>query len=204
MSFLGGLIGGITGFITGGPAGALVGVAGGLVGGTSGGVQAGAGYTSPYRAPNPGAAGGLNSAALPSMPFAGSGPGFGTMTPFYPGPRGFAASSPAPAPSGGPVVVQGPDGKLCQIRGHHLNKSRYFKKRPGIIGPLVFGSEMLVEKGTECVKNRRMNVGNARALRHALRRARGFEKLAMRTIRLLHPTKRGRFGGFKTRRRASR
>jgi len=33
-----------------------------------------------------------------------------------------------------------------------------------------------------CVRNRRMNVGNARALRRGMRRVQGFEKLARRTI----------------------
>jgi len=36
--------------------------------------------------------------------------------------------------------------------------------------------------GTKCVKNRRMNVANARALRRSMRRVSGFEKLAKRTI----------------------
>lgn len=34
----------------------------------------------------------------------------------------------------------------------------------------------------KCVRNRRMNVGNARALRKSMRRVQGFEKLAKRTI----------------------
>ena len=43
----------------------------------------------------------------------------------------------------------------------------------------------------------RMNPTNARALRRALRRAYAFERIAMRTIKLVHPRKKGRFGGFK-------
>jgi hypothetical protein len=50
------------------------------------------------------------------------------------------------------------------------------------------------------VRNRRMNVCNPRALRRGLRRAHGFAKLAMRTIHLVHPKKKGRFGGFRRRR----
>lgn len=34
----------------------------------------------------------------------------------------------------------------------------------------------------KCVRNRRMNIGNARALRRAMRRSQGFEKLAKRVI----------------------
>jgi len=52
-------------------------------------------------------------------------------------------------------------------------------------------------------RHRRMRVTNPKALRRALRRAYGFERLAMRTIKLLHPHKRARFGGFKRRRRAA-
>jgi len=36
--------------------------------------------------------------------------------------------------------------------------------------------------GTRCVRNRRMNVANPRALRRSMRRVKGFEKLARRTI----------------------
>jgi hypothetical protein len=46
---------------------------------------------------------------------------------------------------------------------------------------------------------RRMNVTNPRALRKAIRRTHGFAKLAMRTIHLVHPKKKVRFGGFKKR-----
>jgi hypothetical protein len=51
------------------------------------------------------------------------------------------------------------------------------------------------------VRNRHMRVTNPKALRRALRRAHGFAKLAMRTIHLVHPKKKGRFGGFKKHRR---
>jgi len=46
----------------------------------------------------------------------------------------------------------------------------------------------------------RMNVTNVHALRRSLRRAHGFAKLAMRVIHLVHPKKKGYFGGFKKRR----
>jgi len=42
-----------------------------------------------------------------------------------------------------------------------------------------------------------MNVCNPRALRKAIRRTHGFAKLAMRTIHLVHPKKKVRFGGFR-------
>src|SRR6267142_1196938 len=44
---------------------------------------------------------------------------------------------------------------------------------------------------------RRMNVCNPRALRRSIRRTHGFAKLAMRTIHLVHPKKKARFGGFR-------
>lgn len=44
---------------------------------------------------------------------------------------------------------------------------------------------------------RRMHVTNPKALRRAIRRTTGFAKLAMKTIRLVHPQKKARFGGFK-------
>lgn len=36
--------------------------------------------------------------------------------------------------------------------------------------------------GTRCVRNRRMNIANPRALRRSMRRVKGFEKLARKTI----------------------
>jgi hypothetical protein len=47
------------------------------------------------------------------------------------------------------------------------------------------------------VRNRHMRVTNPRALRRALRRAHGFAKLAMKTIHLVHPKKKARFGGWR-------
>jgi len=51
----------------------------------------------------------------------------------------------------------------------------------------------------KCV--RRMRVTNPRALRRAIRRAHGFARLAMKTIHLVHPKKKVRFGGFKHKRK---
>lgn len=47
---------------------------------------------------------------------------------------------------------------------------------------------------------RRMNACNPRALRRAIRRTHAFARLAMKTIHIVHPKKKGRFGGFKKRR----
>ena len=45
----------------------------------------------------------------------------------------------------------------------------------------------------------RMNVTNVHALRRSLRRVHGFARLAMKVIHIVHPKKKGRFGGFKKR-----
>ena len=49
-------------------------------------------------------------------------------------------------------------------------------------------------------RHKRMRVTNPKALRRAIRRTQGFAKLAMRTIHLVHPKKKVRFGGFRKRR----
>lgn len=46
-------------------------------------------------------------------------------------------------------------------------------------------------------RRRRMNACNPRALRRAIRRTHAFAKLAMKTIHLVHPKKKARFGGFR-------
>jgi len=56
--------------------------------------------------------------------------------------------------------------------GERPNKSRYH---------LLSGQ--LVEPGTRCVKSRRIDVGNATALRRSIRRENGFAKLAKRVLR---------------------
>ena len=61
-----------------------------------------------------------------------------------------------------------------------------------------------INKQGKAVRNRHMNVCNPRALRRSIRRAHGFARLAMKTIHLIHPKKKVRFGGFrKARKRAA-
>jgi hypothetical protein len=76
-----------------------------------------------------------------------------------------------PSAMGGHRAMRGTPGE----KGFHQSK-----KHPGV-----------------WVRNRRMNVCNPRALRRSIRRAHGFAKLAMRTIHLVHPKKKARFGGFR-------
>jgi len=66
----------------------------------------------------------------------------------------------------------------------------------------VIGRRGMVRAGGRGTgRRRRMNVCNPRALRRSIRRTQGFAKLAMRTIHLVHPKKKARFGGFKRRTR---
>ncbi len=75
---------------------------------------------------------------------------------------------PVPTFRGQPLIKPGMSGMEnlggagtgCCPRGFHLDKAT----------------------GTRCVRNRRMNVANPRALRRSMRRVQGFEKLARRTI----------------------
>lgn len=84
------------------------------------------------------------------------------------------------------------------------------------VGGMVLGAggEMLARPGMhpgfhvsrktgKMVRNRHMNPCNPRALRRAIRRATRFTHLAMKTIHLVHPKKKGRFGGFRKRKRAA-
>ncbi len=61
----------------------------------------------------------------------------------------------------------------------------------------IAGTKLLSRGGGGMRKRRRMRATNTKALRRALRRAYAFERIAMKTIHLVHPRKKGRFGGFK-------
>jgi len=68
-----------------------------------------------------------------------------------------------------------PEGMVCDVKGHHLNKRGYFTKRSGWVPPK-----------SRCVKNRRMNPGNVRALRRGFRRVHSFARLARSVISFTH------------------
>jgi len=74
---------------------------------------------------------------------------------------------------------------MAGMRGFHMSKPQHIPKNPA----------------PHLVKNRHMRVTNPKALHRALRRAHGFARVAMKTIKLVHPQKKGRFGGFKKRAR---
>lgn len=76
----------------------------------------------------------------------------------------------------------------------------------GAIGAIGAGGAMRMFGGHRKCKHinprtgkcvRRMRVTNPRALRRAIRRAHGFARLAMKTIHLVYPKKKAKFGGFK-------
>jgi len=75
-------------------------------------------------------------------------------------PKGFGATGP---------VGMGPQAVWSTTRGM-------------IDGQLARGYHWAKDGSGRAVKNRRMNVANPRALRKAMRRVQGFEKLAKRTI----------------------
>ncbi len=107
----------------------------------------------------------------PTIAAGAAGYGLGTS---FPG-AGFTGGAGARGPSmpgfqfpatgpGGQALI--PAGGVCPV-GFHPDKAT----------------------GTKCVRNRRMNVANPRALRRSMRRVQGFEKLAKRTIRFTRRTK---------------
>jgi hypothetical protein len=192
---LGGIVGGVKGLITGGPTGAVIGAARGYASAATGKQPPGTNTTLPgpqIVPPARGLVGGPpGGVGIGYFPQGGGGVGMGY---FPPGPGG-----------GGPVGTMDPGqfGQfipgLCGMKGTHTNKSSYFKQVPG--NPLA---GVRIPKGTVCVKNRRMNPANGRAVARALRRAYAFKNMAMRTIRLLNAGQKAkRFGGFKKRRRKS-
>lgn len=72
-----------------------------------------------------------------------------------------------------------PSGALvpCQLKGYRVNKSGYYRHPRGNPQAAVY-----VPPKSVCVKTRRLNVANPRALRRAIRRAQGFAKLARRVM----------------------
>jgi len=70
-------------------------------------------------------------------------------------------------PTAGPEWSVGRGGEMIPPRGYHLAK----------------------DGSGRYVRNRRMNIANPRALRRAMRRVQGFEKLAKRTISFTRRTK---------------
>jgi hypothetical protein len=86
------------------------------------------------------------------------------------------------------------------VSGKRLSGIAGMVPMAGMGGPLVTRGQVMHPAGVRYGRrSRRMNVCNPRALRRAIRRAKGFEKLALRSIRLVSPQRlRGKHrGGFK-------
>ena len=77
-------------------------------------------------------------------------------------------------------MLMGPGGGMSMVRGLRPNKSTYVTRGGGTSR---WPQQLVIHaKHSELVKSRRMNVGNARALRRSLRRLSGFAKLARRVL----------------------
>lgn len=98
--------------------------------------------------------------------------------PALPNPLGFGGVGGGGGGGQLPAVIDSRTGQLCTLKGTRINKSTYVT-RGGGTSRWPQGLQIHV-KGTECVKTRRMNVANPRALRRAIRRTAGFVKLARR------------------------
>lgn len=153
-----GIAGAATGLVTGGIPGAVVGGVAGLAGGSARQRQT--------RALVGGAAAGTGSALIRSArQFApvNTGTNGGFRLPF-PGPGGIRVDPGAALPGGDPLFMRSLDApkegtKLACPSGYHPNKSSYF---------LQDGT--FVPEGSKCVKNRRRNPMNPRALDRAIGR----------------------------------
>jgi len=90
-----------------------------------------------------------------------------------------AAAPPAIAPPPGSIggAVTFPGGARVSVAGVIPHAGM-----PGMEGHKPAGFHLDKKTRTRWVRNRRMNVANPRALRKAMRRVQGFEKLAKRTI----------------------
>ncbi len=118
------------------------------------------GFTGMARQIAPGIAGGMISRGMmPQMPFSPKRPG----TVLERGPIRRTIEKILP---GGRT---GREAEAC-LAGYHFNKQKSYGRQT-----------MGMEAGSFCVRNRRMNVANPRALRRSLRRVCGFGKLAART-----------------------
>jgi len=121
---------------------------------------------------------------------------------FIPG-VGPAASTAIEAVSGGSKLAKMGKAAGAIVRRHPVMTAAGAAALGGAAsGAAAVGTAKLLRMhGGKTGHHRRMRVTNPKALRRAIRRTQGFAKLAMRTIHLVHPRKKARFGGFKRRTR---
>jgi hypothetical protein len=96
--------------------------------------------------------------------------------------------------AGGGLTAMAGMGAACPT-GYRLNKSTYVT-RGGGTSRWPAGALLVHPKHSTCVKRRRRNVGNAKALRSAISRVKGFVKLARKAHALV--------GGHHTKKQVSR
>lgn len=144
----------------------------------------------------------------------------GALVKSYTGVDLFGGSSPAPQPTisaagSAGLGLMGAAGTVAGRRSTGRGRLSAAAGTMARMGGAVVRGAMggpLVSRGTAMQaaprmssgrRGHRMNVCNPRALRRAIRRAKGFEKLALRSIRLVSPRRlAGKHrGGFKTTRR---
>ena len=87
----------------------------------------------------------------------------------------------------GPIAARGTQyyPPVPQFRGPPMGTARGGRGGPvaaSATGCCPVGFHLAKDGSGRCVRNRRMNVANPRALRRSMRRVQGFEKLAKRTI----------------------
>jgi hypothetical protein len=82
------------------------------------------------------------------------------------------------APEPGTAVMR--PGGSCGVPGYHLNRAGYWSNK----NKLLPGASW-TEPGTVCVRNRRMNPLNPRALSRSMRRLAGFTKAVRSSERLI-------------------
>ncbi len=134
-----------------------------VVGGLAGGwlaSQTGGTYTPPPV--------GVAKPGFPMLP--GGAPGYGGGMISFPGGT--------PVAPGGTTMVPG-RGRLPPFTATGAGVLPYGGRQAGAVPS---GWHFDKRTGTYLVRNRRMNIANPRALRRAMRRVQGFEKLARRTI----------------------
>ncbi len=162
MSLLGKAFGALKGFATGGPLGA----ASALLGKKQGSLPR------------------LPSDSIIQTERYGPGGAFGSKTTkAYFGPQGGYDNIPGGLQPGTQLPMLAA-GAACPI-GYRLNKSTYITRGGGTSRWGPAGAITVHPKGSTCVKRRRRNVGNARALRRAISRVKGFVKLARKAHSLV-------------------
>jgi len=89
--------------------------------------------------------------------------------------------APPPVPGAGAMPGMGILPAVGQVVGGALVGAAQAGMAPGVC-PVGFHPRKDKRLPFKCVRNRRMNIANPRALRRGMRRVQGFEKLARKTI----------------------